>query len=109
MKQRKISEEVGKDYLKALETLGPNTLCDELVKRGLDDSIKNPELDLLEFAEAFFLLYRRTENYSYAEIGKVIRRAAHIVYRELLKKDKNKAPNHERFLTLINNVNSNDN
>ncbi len=103
MGQRKISEKVGKDYIQALTDMGPEALCFELVKRGLNEA-KNtttPELDLLEFAEAFFILHRRTENYGYAEVGKIVRKAAHIVYRELLKKDKNKAPNPERFLTLV--------
>ena len=103
MGQRKISEEVGKDYIKALKDMGPECLCYELVHRGLTEfgGAQNPELDLLEFAEAFFLLHRRTDNYQYSEVGQVVRKASHIVYRELLKKDKKKAPNRERFLTLV--------
>ena len=103
MKQRKITEEIGNDYIKALSDMGPHRLCDKIVERALDskDDILYPELDILEFAEAFFALHRRTENYKYSEVGQIVRRAAHIVYRESLKNDKNKTPNKERFLTLV--------
>jgi hypothetical protein len=60
-----------------------------------------PDLILLNYSEAFFVMYRRTGEDYYSDLGRILRRAAHKVYRELMKQNKNKKPNFNRFLTAV--------
>jgi len=62
--------------------------------------VRHPELDLLSAAEGFFELYRRSEKEEFYIIGRILRRAAHKLYRLYLKMDPNRRIN-ERFLNLI--------
>lgn len=60
---------------------------------------KMPDIELLELYEKFLLFYRRENEEVYLEISKLCRRAAHKVYRALLRQklvEKN-----VRFLNLI--------
>jgi len=47
----------------------------------------SPELELLEYHDKFLTLYRRGEDEVNLELSKVFRKAAHKIYRLMLKKD----------------------
>ena len=59
-----------------------------------------PEIVILNQAEAFFSLYRQTGNQNYFIIGKALRRAAHKLYRQLIKSYED-YPVNMRFLNVI--------
>lgn len=46
---------------------------------------KMPDIELLELYERFVIYYRREGNEEYLEIAKICRKAAHKVYRALLR------------------------
>ena len=59
----------------------------------------SPELEFLGYYEQFIILYRREGEEVYLDLGRVFRRAAHKVYRLMLKKkmiEKN-----SKFLNLV--------
>jgi len=98
-----LSEEICKDYLLKLEKYGEEDLYQRIVKEvflRLDDNETSPEYLILNCSDAFFQFYRRTGEEKYFIIGKVLRRAGHVVYRELLRKNKIK-PDFKRFLNKI--------
>lgn len=65
------------------------------VKRSIQ--ISSPEVEMLDLSESFFALYRRTGEENYFKLGKVLRRAAHKLYRGFVRgKRINK-----RFLSVV--------
>ena len=100
---KKIPKEICNDYVAMLKEYGEDGLYHRTVVAGflrLVD-IEHPDIEILDYSEAFFSLYRRTGEDVYFSIGKVLRRAAHSIYRELLKQNKDKQPNFKRFLNVI--------
>jgi len=64
-----------------------------------DKSIQMPDVELMELYDKFLLYYRRENEEVYFEIAKLCRKAAHKVYRALLRQklvEKN-----SKFLNLI--------
>ena len=102
MSVKRISEVQVKTYLEMLLEHGEDGLYRKAVGSGIiryASDIKNPEIELLDLAEAFFTLYRRTGDELHFTIGKVLRRAAHTLYRKL-QKDYSKEIN-VRFLNVV--------
>lgn len=60
-----------------------------------------PDVELLEYAERFLILYRRDGEEIYLSVSKTLRRAAHRIYRLLLKKDM--VVKNSKFLNLVSN------
>ena len=60
---------------------------------------KSPELELLDYYDQFIILYRREGEEVYLELGRVFRRAAHKIYRAMLKKELTEK--NPRFLNLV--------
>jgi hypothetical protein len=58
-----------------------------------------PELEFLDYYDRFIILYRREGDEVYLRIAKMLRKAAHKIYRIMLKK-KMTAPN-AKFLNLV--------
>lgn len=58
-----------------------------------------PHLEYLEYYDKFIILYRREGDEVYRSIAKMLRKAAHKIYRIMLKK-KMTAPN-SKFLNLV--------
>lgn len=80
---------------------GERGLYEKAVGAGMAEAATNSNYDveILHLSESFLTLYRRTGNEDYAAVSRVLRRAAHAVYRQLVKKGaKNNDP---RFLTLV--------
>ena len=60
---------------------------------------KSPELEFLDYYDQFIILYRREGEDVYLELARVFRRAAHKVYRVMLKKKM--AERNAKFLNLV--------
>jgi len=74
---------------------------DELKKTNPQDPPPglSPEAELIDYHDRFLVLYRREHEIVYLEIAKLFRKAAHKIYRIMLKKDMIKRDN--RFLNLV--------
>jgi len=68
------------------------------IKRTLTSD--NADVEVLDLSEQFFSLNRRTPNEDYYTIGKILRKAAHILYRNFNKINKNRQKS-DRFLHLV--------
>ena len=60
---------------------------------------KSPELEFLDYHEQFIILYRREGEDVYLELARVFRRAAHKVYRVMLKKKMTER--NAKFLNMV--------
>lgn len=98
----KLNEELARQYIELLEKKGESGLYKQAIAVGVRASvdIKNPENDILNLSEAFLLKFRTTGNEDYFIISKCLRRAAHALYREFLKSNKNIEFN-KRFLNMV--------
>lgn len=98
-----LTEEIKNQYLQLLKTRKEDYVYKYTIGIGLTSLDNNPNIDILvlDYAEAFFSLYRRTGDEDYFTLGKILRRAAHALYRENRKKYKNLKPNFKRFLNIV--------
>jgi DUF1680 family protein len=60
---------------------------------------KPPELEFLDYYDQFIFLYRREGEEIYLDLARVFRKAAHKVYRVMLKK--NMTERNAKFLNLV--------
>lgn len=97
-----LSEEVCKKYLLKLKNYGEEGLYRRIVGEAFIklDKQSNPPQLILDYSNAFFQLFRRTGQEEFFIIGKVLRRAAHVIYRELVRQNKTKV-DYKRFLNVI--------
>jgi len=58
-----------------------------------------PHLEYMEYHDQFLILYRREGDEIYLQIAKMLRKAAHKIYRIMLKK--NMTTPHPKFLSLV--------
>lgn len=59
----------------------------------------SPEIEFLDYYDQFIILYRREGEEIYLDLGRVFRRAAHKIYRVMLKKKMTEK--NPRFLNLV--------
>jgi len=102
MVSKSISKKRREAYIKLLHTSGENKLYAATIGIGMKAAAhcSNPEIQILDESDAMLYLYRRTGQEEYLLISKCLRKAAHVVYRQLLSQDANKQPDHKRFLTV---------
>lgn len=100
---KKLSKDVCSSYIDALTKYGEDGLYKKTVGAGFLMLLKvaNPDVEIMDYSDAFFALYRRTGDESFFQIGRVLRRASHTIYRELMRQNKEKKPNFDRFLNGI--------
>jgi hypothetical protein len=98
----KLKRDVSERYVVLLNNKGEDGLYRHVVGTGVMRSVKvpNPDLEILDMSEAFFTLFRRNGDEAYFIIGKVLRRAAHALYRQFLRINKEKQKS-ERFLNVV--------
>jgi hypothetical protein len=102
MALKKLSENQVKNYLEMLVLHGEEGLYRRTISMGImryAANVKHPEIDILDLSDAFFVVYKKEEIENYYIIGRVLRRAAHTLYRKLLKSKNNKI--NTRFLNAI--------
>lgn len=99
---KRLTEGQRTKYLEALKKYNEEGLYRHAIGQGLMALAENPDADLaiLDYADAFFILHRRTGEEDYFRIAKALRRAAHVLYRELLRQNKNRKPS-DRFLNVV--------
>ena len=59
----------------------------------------SPELELLDYYDQLIILYRREGEEVYLQLAKLFRKAAHKIYRTMLKNDM--IPHNAKFLNLV--------
>lgn len=97
-----INKKLATAYEENLKKLGEykfynHVIGDCVLERASSDF---PEIGMLDRAEGFFCLARKTGNNNYFIIGKTLRRAAHRLYRESQKRNSN-YPINKRFLAIV--------
>jgi len=97
-----IPEDIAQEYTTLLSKSGEEALYKRAVGAGIVRAAKiaNIEVEVLDLAESFFSLYRRKGDEVYFKVGKVLRRAAHTLYRQFIKMDNKKRIN-KRFLNKV--------
>ena len=82
--------------------IGGDALLQKCVGDSIVNSVENQDIDvrLLDFSEKFNILFRQTQNQDFLEIGRVLRRAAHVVFRQVYKCKEGKTPD-SRLLRLV--------
>ncbi len=92
MASKRISDSVKESHLQLLNKYGEDGLYERAIAAGIIRAadLKTPETEMLDLADAFVSLYRRTGNENFATISQIMRRAAHVVYRQLNKNRKDK-------------------
>lgn len=99
---KEISNKVKTEYLHTLRKHGHEAAYRRAIGNAfirLKDT-NHPEIELLDLSEAFLTLYRRSGDGNYFALSRIIRRAAHAVYRELLRMGHNDEIN-ARFLNVV--------
>lgn len=77
-----------------------NYAVNKLTQLNHDEALEiSPELEFLNYHDKFMVLYRREGEEVYLEIAKVFRKAAHKIYRVMLKKQLTQQ--NTKFLHLI--------
>ncbi len=102
MVSKSISKKRREEYVKLLHSSGEERLFAAAVGIGMKESARysNSEVQILDESDAMLYLYRRTGKEEYFIISKLLRKAAHVVYRQLLAQNSDKKPNRKRFLTV---------
>lgn len=98
-----INAQIKETYSKEFEKIGSEKFF-ESVFSSAKKSIKNKDLSteiiIIDQADSFFALYRKTGNENYSEIAKILRKVAHKIYR--IKRAQNgEMPTNRRFLELV--------
>lgn len=88
-------------YLKLLRDFGAEEFYQRAVGEAMIRAADDTESDsqIMDLADSFFYLYRRTGNEEYACISRVLRRVAHTVSRQLIKQYDKKPDS--RFLVAV--------
>ena len=98
-----VSPQIKNEYTKVLAQRGEAGLYKWIIGRGITHATKQRvpfELELLNASENFFALCRSTGDMQFFIIGRTLRKAAHKLYRIMLKIDGDH-PVSQRFLSII--------
>ena len=104
MASKSISKKRREEYIELLHSSGEEKMYQAVIGIGMKSSAvcNNPEDQILDESDAMLFLYRRTGKEEYLAISKLLRKAAHVVHRQLMIQNANKKPNRKRFLYLLN-------
>lgn len=98
----RVTKRIRDEYETLLKDAGEAKFFSHVFKSGVSARrhFDHPENMMLDQAEAFFALFRTTGNRNYFTIGKLLRRAAHKLYRDS-KKNVQNYPSNKRFLDSV--------
>lgn len=117
---RKITAGEKIQYISALNAMGEADMCDTIVKLWVSKAtgknpIELPDMILMDTSDSLFQLYReKLERNPEAIVkgheqlfvlGRIFRRAAHIVYRKMNEINIYRKTNHSRFLRDVSEEN----
>lgn len=99
---KNISEETVKNNIAQLTKRGEEGFYRHLVAIGVKRSVsvKSPQDEMLELAESFLQLNRRTGEQIHADLYRLFRRAAHALYRQF-NDNNTKSKVNNRFLHAV--------
>jgi len=102
MENANISKKIIDEYVRIFDKKGEESFYKYIVGAAIISVQYNkfPEIDLLEHSNYFFSMARSKGNKKYFIIGKILRKAAHKVYRALFAIDKDR-PLNFKFLNLL--------
>jgi len=103
MASKSISKKRREEYLELLHTSGAAKMYQAVIGIGMKSSADcdSPEDLILDESDAMLFLYRQTGKEEYLTISKLLRKAAHVVHRQLMIQNSNKKPNCKRFLYSV--------
>ena len=103
MASTKISKKRREEYLELLHASGAAKMYQAVIGIGMKSSADcdSPEDLILDESDAMLFLYRQTGKEEYLTISKLLRKAAHVVHRQLMIQNSNKKPNRKRFLYSV--------
>ena len=98
----RVTKRIREEYETLLKDVGAEKFFKHILRTGVlaRKHLEYPEEMMLDQSEAFFALFRTTGNRNYFVIGRILRRAAHCIYRESKRKNKN-YKNNKRFLDIV--------
>jgi hypothetical protein len=98
----KVTQRIQEEYTTLLKNVGEEKFFSHVFVNGVfaRKHYDHPEITMLEQSDAFFSLFRTTGNDQYFTIGKILRKAAHKLYREGKRKNPG-YPINKRFLNLL--------
>jgi len=97
-----VSKRIQLEYETVLKNIGEDRFLKHIFNNGISarKHYDYPEITMLEQSDAFFSLFRTTGNINYFTIGKILRKAAHMLYRDGKGKCK-EYPVNKKFLDLV--------
>ena len=98
----RVTKRIRDDYEALLKDVGEAKFFSHVVVTGVlsRSHFEFPENMMLDQSEAFFILFRTTGNQNYFIIGRLLRRAAHKIYRDSRKRSF-EYPINKRFLDIV--------
>lgn len=98
----RVTKRIRDEYETLLKDAGEAKFFSHVFREGVSARrhFDHPENMMLDQAEAFFALFRTTGNQNYFTIGRLLRRAAHKLYRDSKKKVPN-YPVNKKFLDIV--------
>ena len=98
----RITKSVKEQYEALLDKEGEYKFYRHVLGQGFISRHRfdDPDLMMLDQSDAFFCLFRRTGNEKHFVIAKLLRRAAHKLYREF-RRINDERPKNSRFLQLV--------
>lgn len=98
----RLADKLKQEYENLLVSKGEDYFYKYAVGSGFMDrsDFERSEVLILDRAEAFFILFRQTGNDNYFTIGRILRKAAHRLYRNRIKSMEEPEVN-ARFLYLV--------
>lgn len=99
----RLGNKIKNDYENILIKKGEDYFYKYSVGTGYLDrtNFKYPELNMLDRSDAFFILFRQTGNKNYSIIGRVLRKAAHKLYRNRIRSNGEIYASCNRFIRLV--------
>lgn len=103
MPSKTIGKKRREEYLQLLNSAGEERLFKGAIGIGMKQAASNhsPEIEILDESEALLKLFRQTGKEEYLILSKILRKAAHVVYRQLINQNPDKQINTKRFLTVV--------
>lgn len=97
----RVTKRIREEYETLLKDVGEARFYSHVFVTGVQARrhFEYPENMMLDQSEAFFALFRTTGNRNYFTIGRILRRAAHRLYRD--GKKRNSEYHNKRFLDIV--------
>ncbi len=97
-----ITPKSAQGYIELLKNKGNENFYRHIIAEGIKRTLhsNNVDVEVLELSKQFFALNRRIPTDDYFMIGKILRRAAHTLYRNFNRVDKKRQINSE-FIQLV--------